>query len=235
MSVLSVKRHHPAPTRQRQQALDGGHRALGLLHDQGAAGLDEVVLHVHNDQRGRLGIDNHAALDLIFRRLDGGHLSPHHAARALRVTWVLLRWSRFPDQRTQQRNGEHDHDDIDNCLGRQPDGENCHGHLIRRHQSNDDERDDVQNVPTRIVNDATSWFRRPTTPAVNPMMVWGMIAANSYGAAPVPKNTAFNEVPTSPVKAPPAGPRRIPAITTTTILMAMIAPPPTIGFGIRTN
>src|SRR3989442_11988902 len=57
--------------------------------------------------------------------------------------------------------------------------------------------------PTRIVNDATSWFRRPTTPAVNPMMVWGMIAANSYGAAPVPKNTALNEVPTRPSQGAP--------------------------------
>src|SRR2546422_1874230 len=87
--------------------------------------------------------------------------------------------------------------------------------------------------PARIVHDATSWFRRPTTPAVNPMMVWGHDRGALVRRRPGPQEHSVQCGSNQPGQSTPDRSEKDTGDDDHHHMMARIAPPPTIGFGIR--
>ena len=79
MRVLAEDDLHPRLPREFEQLGDPRERRLGVRDDQGAAILDEVVLHVDYEQRGARGIGRHPLVHLVVRNPD--------CARHL---WIIL-------------------------------------------------------------------------------------------------------------------------------------------------
>ena len=73
MRVLAVDDAHPAGPGDIQYAPDRREGRLRVRHQEFAATLDEVILHVDHDQRGLRRIDADLVLDGVRGKLDVMH------------------------------------------------------------------------------------------------------------------------------------------------------------------
>src|SRR6476661_4367308 len=70
MGVLAVDDADPVRSGEPEQRVDRGDRRLGVRHEQTAALVHEVVLHVNDDERGTGGVDPKLNLDLVLGNFD---------------------------------------------------------------------------------------------------------------------------------------------------------------------